>query len=126
MTRAALLLAALAALLSAPMTAHAQRLRVPGVGEVAVNPPTPPQRPPPPQAARAQPEAKPAEAATLPMTTLIASLSRSAPSGRFLNATPTTVGGKPAYVMRWTTEDGRRIDYTVDARTGGILSQKGD
>lgn len=32
--------------------------------------------------------------------------------------------GRPVYRVRWAADDGRRIDYLVDAETGAIL--KGD
>ena len=33
--------------------------------------------------------------------------------------------GRPAYRVLWEAENGRRIDYVVDARTGAILSVEG-
>lgn len=119
MTRAALLLAALAALLSAPMTAHAQRLRVPGVGEVAVSPPPPPRQPAPP-AARAATEVR-----EYPLPDVLSGLNRRAP-GKLLDAKRGTQGGRPVYLISWAAEGGRRIDYVVDAERGNIISQKGD
>jgi uncharacterized membrane protein YkoI len=48
--------------------------------------------------------------------------------GQFLDAE--IVGGGPrggeCYVIKWVTDDGRRIDYLVDAESGAILDQRGE
>ncbi len=33
---------------------------------------------------------------------------------------------RPVYHVRWLSDDGRRVDYVVDARTGDILSARGE
>jgi hypothetical protein len=33
--------------------------------------------------------------------------------------------GRPVYRVRWAAQNGRRIDFIVDARTGAILSEEG-
>ena len=33
--------------------------------------------------------------------------------------------GRPVYRVRWAAQNGQRIDYIVDARTGAILAEEG-
>lgn len=55
---------------------------------------------------------------------VIQSIRRKTP-GRQLDAGLETIpGGRQVYRVRWAADDGRRIDYLVDAETGAIL--KGD
>lgn len=42
--------------------------------------------------------------------------------GRQLDANLEQQGARQVYRVRWMTNDGRRIDYIVDAVTGAILS----
>ena len=42
--------------------------------------------------------------------------------GRQLDAGLEYQGDRPIYRVRWMTNDGRRIDYLIDAATGAILS----
>jgi uncharacterized membrane protein YkoI len=49
-------------------------------------------------------------------------ISRRAP-GRQLDAGLETQGPRQVYRVRWMTNDGRRIDYIVDAINGAILSE---
>jgi uncharacterized membrane protein YkoI len=42
--------------------------------------------------------------------------------GRLLDADLQDRGGRPIYIVRWSSGDGRRIDFVVDAQTGAILS----
>jgi uncharacterized membrane protein YkoI len=45
--------------------------------------------------------------------------------GRVLNAYPENgPDGRPMYRVRWSTPDGRRIDYLVDAETGEIVGRE--
>lgn len=44
-------------------------------------------------------------------------------AGRPLDAGIEYEGGRPVYRVRWITDNGRRVDYIVDAATGAILSQ---
>lgn len=45
--------------------------------------------------------------------------------GRQLDAQLVSASPNPVYEIQWLTEDGRRIDYVVDAHTGAILRQRG-
>ena len=46
--------------------------------------------------------------------------------GRHLDAgLETGAGGRPVYRVRWAAEDGRRIDYVVDAEIGAIIRADG-
>lgn len=42
--------------------------------------------------------------------------------GRLLDASAQDLGGRAVYRVRWATDDGRRLDYLVDAVSGQILS----
>jgi len=57
----------------------------------------------------------------MPLPAIIAQISRRYP-GRALDAGLESAGGRPVYRVRWATQDGRRIDFIVDAMTGQILS----
>jgi uncharacterized membrane protein YkoI len=46
--------------------------------------------------------------------------------GRPLDAGMEQSGGRAVYRVRWAAEDGRRIDYIVDAETGAILRADGE
>ena len=46
--------------------------------------------------------------------------------GRPLDAGMEQSGNRPVYRVRWAAEDGRRIDYIVDAETGAILRADGE
>ena len=60
-----------------------------------------------------------------PMGQVLREIQRQQP-GRQLDAGMETWGdGRPTYRVRWAAENGRRIDYVVDARTGAILSVEG-
>jgi len=34
-------------------------------------------------------------------------------------------GGRPVYRVRWAADNGRRIDYIIDARTGAVIATEG-
>lgn len=57
----------------------------------------------------------------VPLTQVIAQIRRRTP-GRQLDAGLEQSGARAVYRVRWATNDGRRIDYIVDAETGAILS----
>ena len=57
----------------------------------------------------------------VPLIKVIDALRRRTP-GRQLDAGLEQYGGRAVYRVRWATNDGRRIDYIVDAETGAILS----
>ena len=57
----------------------------------------------------------------MPLSEVIALLHRRTP-GRQLDAGLETLGSRQVYRVRWMTNDGRRIDYIVDAVSGAILS----
>jgi uncharacterized membrane protein YkoI len=61
----------------------------------------------------------------VPMNQIISGLRQRNP-GRLLDADLQQQRGGPVYAVRWLTDDGRRIDYRVDARTGEILSANGE
>lgn len=46
--------------------------------------------------------------------------------GRLLDAGTENRGDRMVYRVRWQANDGRRIDYIVDASTGAILSANGE
>jgi uncharacterized membrane protein YkoI len=46
--------------------------------------------------------------------------------GRLLDAGTESRGDRMVYRVRWQANDGRRIDYIVDASTGAILSANGE
>lgn len=46
--------------------------------------------------------------------------------GRLLDAGTESRGDRIVYRVRWQANDGRRIDYIVDASTGAILSANGE
>ena len=56
-----------------------------------------------------------------PMRQVIAEIARRTP-GHLLDAGTERMGDRPVYRVRWQTNDGRRIDYIVDAISGAILS----
>jgi uncharacterized membrane protein YkoI len=43
--------------------------------------------------------------------------------GRQLNTS--LVDGRAIYMVRWQTDDGRRIDYVIDGNSGAVLSRNG-
>ena len=56
------------------------------------------------------------------LETVIRSIARSNP-GQLLDAGLEDRGGRPIYRVRWQTNDGRRIDFIVDATTGQIIGR---
>lgn len=59
-----------------------------------------------------------------PLSQVIAEIARRTP-GRQLDARLEQMGGMQVYRIMWSTNDGRRIDFIVDAQTGRIISQQG-
>ena len=57
----------------------------------------------------------------VPLSVVIEQIRRRTP-GRPLDAGSETQGDRPVYRVRWITNDGRRIDYLIDATSGAILS----
>lgn len=57
-----------------------------------------------------------------PLNRVIDSINRRA-AGRQLDAGIEYMGNRAVYRVRWMTNDGRRIDYLVDAATGTIMSE---
>lgn len=45
--------------------------------------------------------------------------------GRRLNITLERSDGRAIYLVRWQTNDGRRIDYVIDGNSGQVLSRNG-
>jgi uncharacterized membrane protein YkoI len=61
----------------------------------------------------------------VPLAQVLSDLGRRYP-GRSLDAGLEQRGaGQTVYRVRWFGQDGRRIDYIVDARTGAVLGQEG-
>ena len=56
-----------------------------------------------------------------PLDRVIDSIGRRTP-GRQLDSGIEYTGGRAVYRVRWMTNDGRRVDYLVDAATGTIMS----
>jgi uncharacterized membrane protein YkoI len=70
----------------------------------------------------AQPEGpRPAAQRLASLAHIIEEIHRRTP-GRQLDANLEQQGARQVYRVRWMTNDGRRIDYIVDAVTGAILS----
>lgn len=62
----------------------------------------------------------------LPLPRVLGEIRRRTP-GRLLDAgLETGPNGQPAYRIRWAAEDGRRIDYLVDARSGAVIRADGE
>ena len=61
----------------------------------------------------------------LPLARVLGDVRRRTP-GRQLDVGLEDQGGRPVYRVRWAAEDGRRIDYLVDARTGAVLRADGE
>lgn len=60
-----------------------------------------------------------------PLGQVIETVRQRAP-GRLLDAgVEPGPNGRPAYRLRWASQDGRRMDFLVDAETGGILAVEG-
>jgi hypothetical protein len=58
----------------------------------------------------------------VPLETVIRNIARSNP-GQLLDAGLEDRGGRPIYRVRWQTNDGRRIDFIVDAQSGQIIGR---
>ena len=58
----------------------------------------------------------------VPLEAVIRNIARSTP-GQLLDAGLENRGGRPIYRVRWQTNDGRRIDYIVDAQSGQIIGR---
>jgi uncharacterized membrane protein YkoI len=61
----------------------------------------------------------------MPLARVLGAISRRTP-GRHLDVGLEDAGGRPVYRVRWAAEDGRRIDYLVDARSGAVLRADGE
>jgi len=69
-----------------------------------------------PQAVQSAPRLSPAQVEAM--------IQRMTP-GRRLNISLERSDGRAIYLVRWQTNDGRRIDYVVDGNSGQILSANG-
>ena len=58
-----------------------------------------------------------------PLDQVIGDLQRRSP-GRQIDSGLESYGGREVYRVRWLTENGRRIDYIVDATTGQVLGER--
>jgi uncharacterized membrane protein YkoI len=61
----------------------------------------------------------------VPLPRVLDTLRRRTP-GRILDSGIEQHGGRTLYRVRWAANDGRRIDYLVDAETGAIVRATGD
>jgi uncharacterized membrane protein YkoI len=61
----------------------------------------------------------------VPLGQVLQTLRRRTP-GRQLDAGLEQRGGRTVYRVRWAADDGRRIDYLVDAETGAIVRAEGE
>lgn len=61
----------------------------------------------------------------MPLEQVVGRLSRRTP-GRLLDTGIETWGGQTVYRVRWQANDGRRIDYIVDAGNGSVISAQGE
>jgi len=59
----------------------------------------------------------------VPLGQVIAQIDRRTP-GRILDSGIEYQGNRAVYRVRWVTDDGRRIDYLVDAQTGAIIGAR--
>ncbi len=71
-----------------------------------------------------KPAAKEPARPNVRLSDVIAQIARSTP-GRSLDTKTESQNGAAVYRISWITNDGRRIDFVVDAQTGRILSQRG-
>ena len=60
----------------------------------------------------------------VPLPQVLETLRRRTP-GRILDSGIEERGGRAMYRVRWAADDGRRIDYLVDAETGAIVRATG-
>lgn len=60
----------------------------------------------------------------MPLSRVIEQLQRRVP-GRQLDVRQENTSNGPVYRIVWSTNDGRRIDFVIDAETGRILQQRG-
>jgi uncharacterized membrane protein YkoI len=61
----------------------------------------------------------------VPLGRVIDTLRRRTP-GRQLDAGLEVRDGRTVYRVRWAAQDGRRIDYLVDAETGAVVRAEGE
>ena len=61
----------------------------------------------------------------VPLGQVLQTLRRRTP-GRQLDAGLEQQGGRTVYRVRWAADDGRRIDYLVDAESGAIVRAEGE
>lgn len=57
----------------------------------------------------------------MPLQRVLRSIESRTP-GRLLDASVQDLGGRDVYRVRWASDDGRRLDFVVDASSGQILS----
>jgi uncharacterized membrane protein YkoI len=58
----------------------------------------------------------------VPLAQVIETIRRLTP-GRLLDTGIETANGREVYRVRWAADNGRRIDYLVDVKTGAVVSQ---
>jgi uncharacterized membrane protein YkoI len=58
------------------------------------------------------------------LDTVISQIHRRFPGGRLLDAGVENWNGRTVYRVRWSTGDGRRVDYLVDTQTGEIVGRE--
>lgn len=57
----------------------------------------------------------------MPLQRVLRSVESRTP-GRLLDASIQDLGGREVYRVRWASDDGRRLDFVIDASSGQILS----
>jgi uncharacterized membrane protein YkoI len=89
----------------------------------AAQAPSGPDRPPP-GADHGQASAREAvkEGRQAPLSSVLKTIAKSHP-GRQLNTTMGQSGGRAVYLVQWQLANGQIKVFTVDAQTGGLLSQ---
>lgn len=61
----------------------------------------------------------------VPLAQVLNEIRRRTPGRQLDTALEREPDGRPVYRVRWAGEQGRRIDYIVDAQTGAILRAEG-
>jgi hypothetical protein len=71
-----------------------------------------------------QPRERASDRQRTPLLEVVQRLERRV-GGQMLDARVVESGQGEMYVIKWLTDDGRKIEFLVDAQTGAILDQRG-
>ncbi|MDE2487595.1 MAG: PepSY domain-containing protein [Alphaproteobacteria bacterium] len=66
----------------------------------------------------------PAPGRQVPLSRVISMIAARTP-GKYLNAWPGDLGGRPVYNVQWRMKDGRVVVFIVDAQTGATIGRQG-